>query len=140
VTYTGQFWGLWTWGNETRDTVHVSDLELHNQTFESVTYWWPNPYERDDLYDTVLGLALRDMEIDNTTLRSPSLFQAMLEEKVLDDPLFTLRLSRRDEEIGELTLGGIPDYIDKHNLVEIPLTQNYDGGDSMTMRFYSSNG
>lgn len=140
VTYTGQLYGLWTWGNETRDTVHVANLEIKNQTFESVTYWWPNPLERDDLYDTVLGLALRDIEDDDSTLHSPSLFQGMLDQGLLDDYVFTLRMSRKDEEIGELTLGGIPDYIDKHKLVDIPLTRNYDGGDSQEMRFYSSNG
>jgi saccharopepsin len=140
VAYPSQFFGLWTVGNRTQDTIHLAGLKIENQTFESVAHWWPYPFERDDLYDSVLGLSLRDIEQEDTTLQTPSLFQSMLSQGLLDDPLFTLRLSRKDEEVGELTLGGIPKYIDRDQLATIPLTQNFDAGDSEQMRFYSSNG
>ncbi|KAF1996587.1 acid protease [Amniculicola lignicola CBS 123094] len=140
VAYFSQMWGLSTWGNETQDSVYVADIELGNQTFESVAYWWPYPGEPDDLYDTVLGLALRDIEEDQTTLHSPSSFQGMLDQGLLHEDLFALRMSRNDEGVGELTLGGIPEYIDRDKLVNIPLTQNYAWGDTEDIRFYSSNG
>jgi saccharopepsin len=140
ISYTSQFWGLITRGNKTQDSIHVANLEIANKTFESVIEWWPYPLEPDDHYDTLLGLALRDIEDNETTLHTPSLFQTMIDQGLLEDHLFTLRLPRIDEEIGELTLGSIPDYINRDSLVDIPLTHNYDGGDSWDMQYYASNG
>lgn len=140
VTYPDQFYGVDTWGNETRDTVHVGNLQMDNQLFESVTKWKTFPTGPDRFFDTVIGLALRDIKADDTTMPTTSLFQSMINSRSLDHRLFTLRLSRTDEDPGELVLGGIPDYIDKDELVDIPLTSNYDGGEGRGMRYLASNG
>jgi saccharopepsin len=115
-------------------------MEVKNQIFESVTDWWPYALERADLYDTALGLALLEINETETTLDSPSLFQSMIHQGLISENLFTLRTARTDDEIGELTLGSTPDYINEHELVHVPLTQNYNGEESELIQFYASSG
>ncbi|KAF2265192.1 acid protease [Lojkania enalia] len=151
VGYWGQY-GLWTKGNISQDNIHIGNMEVRNQEFEEVTHWIPSELEREDLYDTVLGLSLRDIDDRWTTFRAPSLFQSMVRQQLLKDGLFALRLSRTDAEVGELILGGIPEEIKSAGLIDIPLTRNFieersndqgggpDDKDDDIMRFYASGG
>ncbi|KAF2462617.1 acid protease [Lindgomyces ingoldianus] len=140
LEYPGQA-GIHTWGNVSRDSIHISDLEIADQLFEEAVVYYPTPMERDDLFDTALGLALRPIK-DNWNNFPPNAsypFQSMVEKRLLDEPIFSLRLGRSSQEGGELILGGRPEDMDNTTAIELPLTTEAGLGDRL-WEFYASNG
>ncbi|KAF2747416.1 acid protease [Sporormia fimetaria CBS 119925] len=134
---------LHTFGIMSEDSVHLGDMEIKEQTFESAIKWFPDTFRIERFHDTSIGLALRDLEVEgtSTTLRTPSLFQSMMAQGLLDKNLFSLALSRHDDKEGEITFGGLPQGVRREELVEIPLVKSWNRlPDSEAWNFMASAG
>ncbi|KAF2187832.1 acid protease [Zopfia rhizophila CBS 207.26] len=126
VCYHGQA-GICTWGNVLQGNLYIAGMEIQGQIFEEAKMWRPSLVDHDDLYDTVLGLALGTTKEEWSTLNALSPIQNMIEQELLDMNMLTLRPARADEEEGELILGRLPDSVDSKALIHLPLT-NETGG------------
>jgi len=130
--------GLWTQGNLSQDLLHIAGLTVENQTFEEATVW-RSLYANDWApLDSALGLARFRPQKSGSTVETKSPLQNMIHQKLLDRNIFSLKLPRTDDELGELILGGFDRRYSK-SLVSLPLT-NVMGGNSPTFLFYSSCG
>jgi saccharopepsin len=127
-------------GNISQDNLHVADMEINGQIFEEATFWHPYLLTRDDYFDTALGLSLYQTTEPwgNFTTLSP--FQNMIKQGLLNENIFTLKLSRTDDESGELTLGGIPDNLYRHPMIQVPLDYSRVGDGDESWEFYTSSG
>ncbi|KAF2177127.1 acid protease [Zopfia rhizophila CBS 207.26] len=132
--------GVYTNGNISLDSLHVADLEIKDQEFEEVTWWRPGYLTRDDIFDTVLGLALHRTFDEWGNFGAPSPFQNMVDQERLNENLFTLQLPRTDHERGEITLGGLPENVTRNKLIEVPLDHSKDSSNDRFWDFYTSNG
>jgi hypothetical protein len=124
---------LYADGKVSRDSVHLGGVEIKKQVVEEATEMMQGdaPLFRDELFDTALGLALHPRSIEKGGFEAASPFQELMEQKLLENNLFSLKLSREDGEAGELTLGGLPEGLEQRDLtVQVPLdhTKPGDGG------------
>lgn len=117
-------------------------MEIKGQVFEEATSWHPRRLTRDNYFDTSIDLSLRQVlePWGNFTASSP--FQNMIQQDLLDENLFTLRLSRTDNEAGELILGGLPETLhqSRSEMIEVPLNHSQTGGGDEWWDFYTSGG
>ncbi|KAF2183623.1 acid protease [Zopfia rhizophila CBS 207.26] len=134
--------GLHTWGNVSQDSVHVAGMEIKGQLFEEATIWNPDIGTRNDLFDTALGLALSPtrsgMRQDDFTASSP--FHNMMQQKLLDENIVSLKFGRTDKEIGEMVLGGLPQNLRREEMIEVPLDHSKTDDSDHVWRFYTMNG
>jgi saccharopepsin len=132
--------GVYTWGNISQDNIQVAEMEIKGQVFEEATSWHPLWLTRDDYFDTAIGLSLNRIAEPWGNFNASSPFQNMIQQDLLDKNMFTLRLSRTDNETGELILGGLPETLNSSEMIEIPLNHSRKGGGDEWWDFYTSNG
>ena len=104
-----QHFGFYSSGFASMDTLRVGDLIITNQSFEEATELKPN-YFVDDVYDSILGLPLRPVGAPESSLGATSAFHNMISQKLLDENLFSMKLS--DSTVGrrgELLFGSVND-------------------------------
>lgn len=123
--------GLHTEGVVSQDSIHVADMEIKSHLFEEATMWYPDVCIADHLFDSALGLSLfpsRSSDGPNDFIAT-SPFQNMMEQKLLDRNVFSLRVGRTDEEAGELRLGGLHKELKDIDMVEVPLNHSRNSSD-----------
>lgn len=139
MVYNG-YSSVYTWGKISQDNLHVADMEIKDQVFEEATAWHRGYITRDDYFDTALGLSLHQTSEEWGNFSAPSPFQNMVQQDLLDENIFALRLARTDDEIGELILGGLPEALDRNEMIEVPLNHSRDGGGDEWWDFFTSSG
>ncbi|KAF2116047.1 aspartic peptidase domain-containing protein [Lophiotrema nucula] len=132
--------GVYTWGIISQDDLHVANMEIRNQVFEEALEWHPMWFTRDDYFDTALGLSLHQTPESWGNFSAQSPFQNMVQQNLLDENIFTLKLPRNDNETGELVLGGVPEILTRDKMIQIPLNHTRDGGGDEWWDFYTSSG
>ncbi|KAH7372235.1 aspartic peptidase domain-containing protein [Pyrenochaeta sp. MPI-SDFR-AT-0127] len=141
VLYTGPA-GIYTWGNVSQDNLHVAGMEIKGQMFEEATVWNPDVGTRNDLFDTALGISLFPTRSGNgrDDFAAPSPFQNMMQQKLLDKNIISLKLGRTDQEMGEIILGGLPRNVQREDMIEVPLDHNKTDDSDHIWRYYTMNG
>lgn len=133
------YMGTYTWGNVSRDSLHVAGLEIKNQIFEEATVWRPIPLYWDDLLDSALGLARLPLNFSESTIKAQNPLLNMIGQNLLDRNVFSLRLARTDVEKGQLSFGSVDHDLYTGDLVSFPAT-NVTCGDDEAIAAYSSSG
>ena len=110
-------------GHVSQDTLNVAGLSIENYLFAEAKDVYPISYLADyDGFDGSLGLAPSSAL---SVLGMPNPFNMMMEQGILDENLFALKLPRgvlwAEEEDGELTFGEIPKALPEAELTRIPL-------------------
>jgi len=116
--------GFYTSGILSRDTMHVSGIEIQNQVFEEasevrVVPFWDFPFE------SVLGLARLPMSnVASSNFTVASAFHNMVSQKLLTRNMFSLKLSQSEprHQPGELMFSGINHDLYKGELLTLPVT------------------
>lgn len=141
VLYSGPA-GLYTWGNVSQDNVHIAGMETKRQMFEEATKWHPDIGTRNDLFDTALGLALFPTRSGDgpKDFSASSPFENMMEQKLLDKNVISLKLGRTDQEASEIVLGGLPRNVRRKDMREVPLDHNKTDDSDHVWRYHTMNG
>lgn len=86
------------------DTVTVGDVSVRTTTFAEVedVSGLGQAYKLGK-FDGILGMAFQSISVDNI----PTVFQNMIEQKLVDEPVFAFYLSDDPSVAGELDFGGI---------------------------------
>ncbi len=112
--------------DQRRGDVHddVAGAEVADIVFEEATSFALGEIYHEIYFDAVLGLAQYNSSFERNFM-SP--LSAMMVQGVLDENLFSLRLSRSDDdEPGQLTLGGVNEDLYTGELIELPVTNKQD--------------
>ena len=131
--------GVYTYGNVSQDSLYVGRTEIKNQIFEEATIWRPVLLFWDDLLDSALGAARLPLSFSESIIEARNPFQNMINQNLLDRNVFSLRLARTDEEMGELVFGSVDRDLHTGDLVSFPAT-NVTCGDNGAIAVYSSSG
>ncbi|KAH7378208.1 aspartic peptidase domain-containing protein [Pyrenochaeta sp. MPI-SDFR-AT-0127] len=133
--------GLHTEGNVSQDSIHVAGMEIKEQLFEEATMWHPDAGTADDLFDTALGLSLFPSRSSNgrNDFIAASPFQNMVQQKLLDCNIFSLKLGRTDQDAGELVLGGLSEELKGLDMIEVPLNHSQNSSGHV-WNYYAMNG
>ncbi|SPP74745.1 lysosomal aspartic protease [Drosophila guanche] len=101
------------------DTVRVAGLEILNQTFAEVTIM-PGPIFLAAKFDGIFGLAYRSISMQG--VKPP--FYAIMEQKLLSIPVFSVYLNRQkeDKEGGALFFGGSNPKYYRGNFTYVPVS------------------
>ncbi|KAG8907021.1 Vacuolar protease A [Tulasnella sp. 403] len=91
-------------GFVSRDQLRIGDLEIKNQLFAEATKE-PGLAFAFGRFDGILGLAFDTISVNHI----PPPFYEMINQKLLDYPLFTFRLGDSEDDGGEAVFGGIDD-------------------------------
>lgn len=131
-----------TYGRISEDSLHISGLEIKNQIFEEATQWHPGLLTSDELFDTVLGLALYPTWDDWGNFSAPGPFQNLIKQQLLKENVFSLTLPRTDDdnERGEIVFGGLPENVTREDLIEVPLNDTRGVEGDPRWDSYTSNG
>ncbi|KAH7887707.1 aspartic peptidase domain-containing protein [Phlebopus sp. FC_14] len=89
-------------GFVSRETLTIGDLTLHNQDFAEATKE-PGLAFAFGKFDGILGLAYNTISVN--AIVPP--FYNMIDQGLLDDPVFSFRLGSSEEDGGEAVFGGI---------------------------------
>jgi hypothetical protein len=139
LTYLG-FESVRTRGAISTDTLHVAGMSIAHQAFEEATTWQPGMLSADEYFDTVLGLALHPTYDSWGNFSAPGPFQNMLQQRLLNEDLFSLTLPMRENEPGEIVFGGLPENVARDDLLEVPLNTTRVGEGDEFWDFYTSGG
>ena len=130
-------WGLRTKGNVSQDSIHAADMEIKGQMFEEAI-----TLDEFHIFDTALGLSLfpsrSGAEPDDFMTASP--FNGMIQQGLLDANIFSLTLTRNDQERGELVLGGLPSNLTREDMIEVPLDLSKTYNSDHFWRYYTMGG
>ncbi|XP_017145965.2 lysosomal aspartic protease [Drosophila miranda] len=101
------------------DTVRVAGLEIRNQTFAEVTMM-PSPHFLATKFDGIFGLAYQSISVQG--VKPP--FYAIMEQKLLSNPVFSVYLNREHEhpEGGALFFGGSNPRYYRGNFTYVPVS------------------
>ena len=112
----------YSWGYASVDSFHIGDLEVKGQTFEEATRLRPSYFFPQSWHDSALTLA-REIVYDeeDTNLSVPSPFQNVVQQGLLVENVFSLKLPRKVHEKGLLIVGSRPDDFDTRSALELPL-------------------
>ncbi|KAG8911623.1 Vacuolar protease A [Tulasnella sp. 408] len=91
-------------GFVSQDTMSIGDLTIKNQLFAEATKE-PGLAFAFGKFDGILGLAYDTISVNHIT---PP-FHEMVNQKLIDEPVFTFRLGDSEEDGGEAVFGGIDD-------------------------------
>jgi hypothetical protein len=118
--------GLHMEGNVSQDSIHVAGIEIKEQLLEEATLWHPDVGTADHLFDNALGLSLHPSRSSNgaNDFMAASPFQSMMQQKLLDRNMFSLKLGRVDQDAGELTFGGLSKELKGLDMIEVPLNHS----------------
>jgi len=103
------------------DTVKVGDIEVKDQAFAMVTKVSFGPLNlafAAGKFDGLLGLGFKSISQYNI----PTPFEAMVEQKLVDEPVFAFYLQSDATKSGELVFGGIDKSHFTGELKKVPLT------------------
>ena len=115
------YYGMYGWGNLSRDTVCIAELCILGQDFQESTRWHPAYLiDWDEQYDSALGLSRFQSTNTYDDFNNTRILQALHEQKLLARNVFALKHPRTDEDTGELILGG-SDRTFAGSLVKLPL-------------------
>jgi len=108
-------------GTFNRDSVKIGDLVVANQTFAEVSQLDFGPLNIGfalGKFDGILGLGFRSI----SQYGIPTPFEAMIQQGLLDEPVFAFSLPSTDGASGELTFGGVDKSKFSGELVYVPLS------------------
>jgi len=104
-----------------KDTVTVGTVDVKGQLFAEVSKVSFGPLNiafAAGKFDGLLGLGFKSISQYNI----PTPFEAMIDQKLIDEPVFAFYLQQDGEKEGELTFGGIDKAHYTGELVDVPLT------------------
>jgi len=104
-----------------KDTVKVGSIEVPDQVFAEVSKVSFGPLNiafAVGKFDGLLGLGFKSISQYNI----PTPFEAMIDKKLVDEPVFAFYLPSGSGEKGELVFGGIDKSHFTGDLVDVPLT------------------
>jgi len=101
-----------------KDTVTVGDINVPGQVFAEVTKVSFGPGFAVGKFDGLLGLGFKSISVDQI----PTPFEAMIDQKLISEPVFAFYLQDDASKQGELVFGGIDTTHFTGDLVEVPLT------------------
>ncbi|KAF2498928.1 acid protease [Lophium mytilinum] len=133
--------GLGTSGHLAQDTLSIGNISITNQTFEAADDW-------RSMYGH--GWAPLDSGLGLTRFRAPRRhpesgygnwpLRNMIDQGLLDRNVFSLRLPRTGNDVGELILGGVDDKQPKP-IIKLPLTnKTFISEEQTTLSFLASSG
>lgn len=102
-------------GYVSEDTMTIGDLKVKNQLFAEATEE-PGLAFAFGRFDGILGLGFDTISVN----KIPPPFYQMLDQKLLDKPVFAFKLSDEKEE-SEVTFGGIDEKAYKGKITTLPL-------------------
>ncbi|KAI9872910.1 MAG: Vacuolar protease A, partial [Pleopsidium flavum] len=116
-----EYRGVDTSGFLSRDTLQVAGIDVVvDMLFEEATSLSFGVMYHEMIFDSVLGLAPGNVNYAKNIM-SP--LSAMVAQGVLDENLFSLRMSRGDNDgPGELTLGGVNEDLYTGDMITMPVT------------------
>merc|ERR1712232_874847 len=104
-----------------KDTVTVGSIDVKGQLFAEVSKVSFGPLNiayAAGKFDGLLGLGFKSI----SQYHIPTPFEAMVEQKLIDEPVFAFYLQQEASEEGELIFGGIDKSHYTGELVDVPLT------------------
>jgi len=104
-----------------KDTVTVGTVDVKHQPFAEVSKVSFGPLNiafAAGKFDGLLGLGFKSISQYNI----PTPFEAMIDQKLIDEPVFAFYLQSSDSKVGELVFGGIDRSHFQGDLVDVPLT------------------
>jgi hypothetical protein len=104
-----------------KDTVTVGNIDVKDQLFaivNQVSFGPLNIAFAAGKFDGLLGLGFKSISEYNI----PTPFEAMIDQKLIDEPVFAFYLQEDPSQTGELTFGGIDKSHYTGDLVDVPLT------------------
>jgi len=107
-------------GYLSQDSVTVGDVTTKSNLFAEITdVSGLGPAYALGKFDGILGMAYQSISVDHI----PTIFQNMLEQKVIEKPVFGFYLSNDPDKAGELDFGGIDPVHFTGQLTYVPVTQ-----------------
>ncbi|KAE8146609.1 aspartic peptidase domain-containing protein [Aspergillus avenaceus] len=106
-------------GHISEETLSIGDLKIHSQLFAEATSVFGRALEFAK-FDGILGLGFDSISVHHT----PPPFYNMLDQELLDEPVFALYLNDKQNKGGdesEVTFGGIDNSRYVGNLTMVPL-------------------
>jgi hypothetical protein len=103
-----------------KDTVTVGDINVKGQLFAEVSKVSFGPLNiafAAGKFDGLLGLGWKSLSQYNI----PTPFEAMVEQKLIDEPVFAFYLPSDATQMGELTFGGVDKSRFTGDMVDVPL-------------------
>lgn len=102
------------------DSVTVGDVEVKGSLFAEITdvSGLGAAYALGK-FDGILGMAFQSISVDHI----PTIFQDMLEQKVIEEPVFAFYLSEESGQDGELDFGGIDANHYTGDITYVPVSQ-----------------
>jgi len=104
-----------------KDTVTVGSIDVKGQLFAEVTKVSFGPLNvafAAGKFDGLMGLGFKSI----SQYQIPTPFEAMIEQKLIDEPVFAFYLQQDPSQAGELVFGGIDRSHFSGELVDVPLT------------------
>ena len=105
-------------GTWSKDTIHLGDSNVTHHQFEEWTS--ASCYSVGCIafgYDGVLGLA----PPWSPSLEMPNMLSSLLSQKLLDEPIFSLKLPLREADEGELLFGGTNPNLQSSDFINLPV-------------------
>jgi saccharopepsin len=103
-------------GYISKDTLEIGDLTVKNQLFGEATKE-PGLAFAFGKFDGILGLAYDTISVN----RIPPPFYNMIDQKLLDEPIFSFRLGSSDQDGGECIFGGTDDSAFEGKITYVPI-------------------
>jgi hypothetical protein len=104
-----------------KDTVTVGNIDVKGQLFaevSTVSFGPLNVAFAMGKFDGLMGLGFKSI----SQYQIPTPFESMIDQKLIDEPVFSFYLQSDASETGELVLGGIDKSHYTGELVDVPLT------------------
>jgi len=104
-----------------KDTVTVGSIDVKGQPFAEVSKVSFGPLNlafAAGKFDGLMGLGFKSI----SQYQIPTPFEAMIEQKLIDEPVFAFYLQQDASQQGELLFGGIDKSHYTRELVDVPLT------------------
>merc|ERR1712099_211104 len=104
-----------------KDTVTVGSIDVKGQPFAEVSKVSFGPLNvafAAGKFDGLLGLGFKSI----SQYQIPTPFESMIDQKLIDEPVFAFYLEQDSTQQGELVLGGIDKSHYTGELVDVPLT------------------
>ncbi|KIK68098.1 hypothetical protein GYMLUDRAFT_1015549 [Collybiopsis luxurians FD-317 M1] len=103
-------------GFVSRDTLTIGDISMRDQLFAEATKE-PGLAFAFGKFDGILGLAYDTIAVNHI----PPPFYSMVDQKLVDKPVFSFRLGSSESDGGEVTFGGIDDSAYEGKITYVPV-------------------
>jgi saccharopepsin len=101
-------------GFVSNDVLSIGDIVIESQDFAEVT---KQPGLLFGQFDGILGLGYDTISVNHIV---PPLYN-MMKEKLIDEPIFTFRLGSSEDDVGEVSFGGIDKTAYKGEIKYVPV-------------------